>query len=245
MLGAFVAGALRRQRWISGTRRSIAAAAASLLVIAAAIGFLLPTSAPDVRAAVELREVAGAGTGGPGSADATGPEAGDERTVVATVRFDPAGAAETDVNWLTTIAWQGGEPLRVEPLERIGEGVYRSAPVPVGGSWKTMVRLHRGRELAGLPIYLPADPAIPVAGVAAAPRFERAFVRDHELLQRERLDDVPGWLWGAAGLVVLALTAALLALIGWALVRIARSQEPVAPAPAPQPERAEAAAVTA
>lgn len=90
-----------------------------------------------------------------------------------------------------------------------------------------MVRLHRGRELAGVPIYLPADPAIPVEGVAAAPRFERAFVRDHELLQRERLDDVPGWLWGAAGLVVLALTAALLALIGWALVRLARSREPV------------------
>jgi hypothetical protein len=44
---------------------------------------------------------------------------------------------------------------------------------------------------------------------------------------------------------VLALTAALLALIGWALVRIARSEEPVAPAPAAQPERAEATPVSA
>ena len=50
----------------------------------------------------------------------------------------------------------------------------------------------------------------------------RAFQRDQHVLQRERKRDMPGWLWGVAGLVVLGITSALLLVLGWGLVRLAR-----------------------
>ena len=42
-------------------------------------------------------------------------------------------------------------------------------PIPTTGEWKTMIRLHAGNALTALPVYLPADPAIPVEGVPAEP----------------------------------------------------------------------------
>ena len=57
--------------------------------------------------------------------------------------------------------------------------------MPVHGDWKTLVRLHDGRSLTAVPIYLPADPAIPAPGVPAQPHFDRTFVSDHRILQRE------------------------------------------------------------
>ncbi len=77
---------------------------------------------------------------------------------------------------MQTTAWQGGG-LRVDQMEKVREGVYRTTePIPVSGEWKTLVRLHRGRELAGIPVFLPADPAIPAPAVAAKPSFNRPLV---------------------------------------------------------------------
>ena len=148
--------------------------------------------------------------------------------VIPTVRFDPPSAAE-GTEFATVTAWQGGR-LAVEPLEPTGEpGTYATAePVPVGGSWKTIVRVSKGNTLSAMPIYLPEDPAIPAEGVPASPSFERPFVADHEILQREQ-KDAAGSLTAFAYLVVAAIALGLLVLIAWGLHRLAV----VAEAPAP------------
>ncbi|HYH60978.1 MAG TPA: hypothetical protein VD766_03850, partial [Solirubrobacterales bacterium] len=140
--------------------------------------------------------------------------------VVPTVRMSPPDAAD-GAEFINVTSWQGGG-LVIEELESTGEpGVFTTAePVPVGGSWKTMVRYSGGNTLNSMPIYLPEDPAIPVEGVPASPTFERNFQADHEVLQREQ-KDVAGWLTIVAYLVVAVIALALLVMIAWALHRLA------------------------
>ncbi len=227
VLGAFVAGGLRFDAALVGRPRAFVAAGASVLTVAAAVAFLLPTTAPtDARAQIALRTVDAGG--GPGTAS---------RTVAATIRFDPPSAV-ADAEWLTLTAWQGGDRLVVDRLRALGDGVYATTrPIPVGGSWKAMIRMNRGRDLAAIPVALPADAAIPVPAVPALATATRAFQPDRHVLQRERKQDVPGWLWGLAGLVVLGITSALLLVLGWGLVRLARrgSAGPPPPQPAGAP----------
>lgn len=169
------------------------------------------------------------------SADVTLADAG-QGEVVPTVRMTPADAAN-EAEFINITAWQGGG-LVIEELESTGElGVFTTAePVPVGGSWKTMIRFSRGNTLSSSPIYLPDDPAIPVEGVPASPSFEREFVADHEVLQREQ-KDAAGWLTVIAYLVVASIAFALLVMIAWSLHRLAvaiESPRKVAEAPAPE-----------
>ena len=49
---------------------------------------------------------------------------------------------------------------------------------PGGGAWKTLVRAHVGSSLAGVPVHLPEDRAIPAPAVPAPREFTRAFVPD-------------------------------------------------------------------
>ena len=112
------------------------------------------------------------------------------------VRLDPSTAAD-DAAWLQVTAWQGGG-LVVDRLAPTPGGSWRTTrPIPFGGDWKVMLRLQRGRAVAGVPIALPADAAIPVGAVPRRrPRGPtRAFVPDRTLLQRERKGDIPPWLW--------------------------------------------------
>lgn len=206
-LGTFAAAALRLDAALVARPRAWVAAGASLLTVAAAVALLLPTTTPTgAHAQVALRTI----------------HPGEHRTVAATIRFQPASAVR-DANWLTITAWQGHDTLVVDRLRRLGDGVYATTrPIPVSGDWKAMIRFQRGRELAAIPLSLPADPAIPVGAVRALPRSTRAFQPDRHVLQRERKRDVPGWLWGVAGLVVLGCTTLLLLLLGWGLVRLAR-----------------------
>jgi len=157
------------------------------------------------------------------SADVTLVNAG-QGEVVPTVRMTPADAAN-EAEFINITAWQGGG-LVIEELESTGElGVFTTAePVPVGGSWKTMIRFSRGNTLSSSPIYLPDDPAIPVEGVPASPSFERAFVADHEVLQREQ-KDAAGWLTIIAYLLVASIAFALLVMIAWSLHRLAVAVE--------------------
>jgi hypothetical protein len=149
----------------------------------------------------------------PGRPAAAVPLAG---TVV--VRLDPPSGAD-DALWFTATAWQGGG-LVVNRLQRVRPGVYRSTrPVPLTGEWKTMLRLHRGDALTALPLYLPADEAIPVAGVAARPSLDRAFGPEQKLLQRER-KSAASWLWAAAYAVVLAIAVAFLVALAWGVHRV-------------------------
>jgi hypothetical protein len=159
-----------------------------------------------------------------------------EREVIATVRFDPPQVAD-GASWVRDIAWQGGG-LVGSQMEEIGPGVYRSRqPLPVHGEWKSAIRVHNGHSLLGLGIYAPADPAIPAPEVPAPATFTREMISpDRILLQRERKDDVPGWLWTGASLSVFVFTLAFLTLLAWGLGRYARGPRQRPPAP-PEPRR--------
>ena len=172
--GALLALSLKQA--LPGRALSRVLAVASLALVMAVVADGLVTTAPQgLRATVRLTNL----SGGPG------------REVAATARIRPASAA-ADARWLTITSWQGGG-LVVDRLRSLGGGVYRSTePIPVSGEWKTTLRLQTGRTIAGLPIYLPADRAIPAAAVPAPSRFQRAFVSDKRILQRETKQRGPG-----------------------------------------------------
>ena len=118
-----------------------------------------------------------------------------QRMVNATVKLDPPQAAD-NATWFNLTSWQGGTGTYngqvvgqwVVPMKAVAgsPGVYRSTkPVPVYGKWKTLLRLATVGSLQAVPIYMPADPAIPAKGVQATPTFTRSFVADKKVLQRE------------------------------------------------------------
>jgi hypothetical protein len=158
-----------------------------------------------------------------------------ERTVSGTFRFDPASATD-GAEFANVTAWQGGG-LEVDELEKVGPGVYRTTgPIPVHSDWKSLVRLSRGDTLSAIPVYLPADPAIPAEGVPASRSFEREMVPDHEILQREA-KDAAGWITAFAYLVVLVMTLGFIALLIWGLHRLAVNGEAEPRRGAPSPAR--------
>ena len=102
----------------------------------------------------------------------------------------PAGSTHHD--------WQGGSGTHslVAQSSETGPGIYAiTEPIPVDGTWKTTLRLHVGRRVLGLPIFLPADDGDPGRGGSRSPSAAtREFILDKDNLQREQKDDVPGWL---------------------------------------------------
>jgi hypothetical protein len=145
-----------------------------------------------------------------------------DREVSARVRITPASAAD-DARWLNATSWQGGG-LVVNKLKKVSEGVYRtSEPLPVSGDWKTTIRLQTGRSVLGVPVYFPSDPAIPAPKVAAPSSFDRPFVKDHTLLQREQKKGVPGFLTLAAYIAVFLIWAGMVAVCAWGLARLGRA----------------------
>jgi len=224
MIGGYLANALVGAERGAGVARAgatermptILPAAAGLAVIAVLVALNVGDSAvEDVRGEVRLTEVSPA----PG------------RTVDATVAIDPPSAVD-DPRWVTAIAWQGGEKLHLEHLSESAPGVYEtSEPLPVDGSWKALIRVHQDDALLGLPIFLPEDPAIPAGEVPATATFERPFVDETEILQRELKDDVPGYLAIVAYLIVGAIVLALIVLLGWVLRRLGGAGEPGRPGP--------------
>jgi hypothetical protein len=222
VLGALIGLALRGELPRPAVARA-AAALASLALVAVLFDGLYETAPPPVRAEMTVAP-AGAGHAAVG------------------VRLDPPGAG-ADAAWLQVTAWQG-DGLVVNRLVRDGAGWRTTAPIPVDGNWKVQLRLQTGRGVTGAAIRLPEDPAIPADEVRAAPRMERALVPDRTLLQRERKDDVPGWLWGGASAVVLLLALGFLGALAWGLGRVARTETPGAPPP-PAPPRVTRAPTTA
>jgi hypothetical protein len=205
LLGAWIGARLSADDLpYAETRHLRMPAVVAAVAIFAMLAFPLFTKADtDVRAAVALTNV----------------HSGPQRTVKATVTLTPRDAAD-HANWLTITSWQGDGQLIADRLERVSQGVYRSTqPVPVYGEWKTMIRLHEGRSILGLPIYAPEDRAIPVAGVAAPARFERGFLSDHQLLQRESKTQGNGITYAAYGTVLL-IALGLLALLAWGVHRV-------------------------
>jgi hypothetical protein len=217
VIGALIGLALRAELPRPGATRALAAVA-SLALLAVLVDGLYETAPPRVDTAMTITPADGPG----------------ERVHVG-ARLDPAHAA-ADATWLQVTAWQG-DGLVVDRLEPDGAGGWRTTrPIPVDGNWKVQLRLQTGRAVIGAPIRLPADPAIPAEEVPAAPRVERAMVPDRTLLQRERKEDVPAWLWGGASAIVLALALMFLGALAWGLGRVARTAKPAAP-PAATPPR--------
>jgi hypothetical protein len=145
ILGGFIGRALSATRPPARAPRGLLAAA-----VVVAVACIMNTGSPT-SATVAVRDV-------------TPPP---HRTVAATVRLSPRGAAE-DAQWLTVTAWQGGG-LVVGRLQRVADGVYRTTqPIPVYGKWKAMIRMENGRAVDAAPLYLPNAPAIPAKGVPPA-----------------------------------------------------------------------------
>ena len=180
-----------------------AAVVLGAVVIAGTVGFSLYKPPQEgVTARVALEEAQG----------------GSARKVNAEVVVTPREAAE-DAEWLTATAWQGGG-LVVDRLEEAGPGRWRTTePIPVHGNWKALIRLHSGKSLTVAPVFLPKDPAIPAKEVPAQARFERKFVADHIVLQREQKSTSPA-LTGLAYGIVIAIALSLLALLAWGLHRL-------------------------
>jgi hypothetical protein len=170
------------------------------------IAFWIPvTAGPGVRATLDLNVQ----------------KTPDGRVATGTVQLDPPNAADA-AYWFNVTSWQGKDgPAHIDTLDEIGPGRYRiTEPIHVDGTWKTTLRLHKGRELAGLPIFLPADPAVPVSEVPVEEHGTRAFVLDHKNLQREQKPDVPGYLTLVAYLGVGLISLALIFVVGWGLARL-------------------------
>jgi hypothetical protein len=211
LAGGVIGGFIGRSLTPAVTRRERVprpALAVAGIAAVATIAFLIPVNdGPGVRAAFDLNEQ----------------NTSDGKVVTGTVRLDPADAAD-DAYWFNVTSWQGGgHPAQIHTLDRIGPGTYRiTDPIHVDGTWKATLRLHKGRELSGLPIFLPADPAIPVEAVPVQTQMTRTFVLDHKNLQREQKPDVPGWLTLAAYLGVGGISLVLIAVVGWGLGRLER-----------------------
>jgi hypothetical protein len=142
------------------------------------------------------------------------PEASTSRVTVA---LDPPALAN-DALWFNVTAWQGGGSV-IAPLRELGEGRYRSGPVPIESDWKSLIRLHTGSAIVAVPVYLPRDAAIPAAEVPAQREVVRQFVPDKQILLREAKEIPPWFSWVGNG--ALALIAIVwMALVTWGLHRM-------------------------
>ena len=64
--------------------------------------------------------------------------------------------------------------------------------------------------LAAVPIFLPADGPLDAEEVPADASFTRPFVPEIDILQRERTDEHPAWIWTVANMVVLLCSLAII-----------------------------------
>ena len=219
LVGLFIARSLAPERLAAPAHRPWAPGAIGAAGFGAILAFCLPTHPPAGAAATIV-------VNRPGGATAT-----------ATVTLHPSSLFGRP-DYGQELAWQGHTAAIQAPLRRIAPGVYRTIrPLPLTGSWKSLIRFQQGRVRGDVPVYMPADPAIPAVAIAARPTVTRALMSDTTLMQRERKRDVPGWLWSVATSIVLAIIAVLLAIIGWGLNRVGRLASGADPPPRPRRRR--------
>ncbi|OBH58732.1 hypothetical protein [Mycobacterium sp. E2479] len=168
------------------------------------------------------------------------PSAPGQRMVSADVQLLPADMVSDNPDWLTILSWQGrmnnDRGLVIDRLAKVGPGHYRSTqPVPVWGDWKTLLRVQDGRMMTAVPIWEPADAAIPAPEVPALASSTRPFVLEVTILQRERDQSAPAWLFTAGGIVVLFLTLMVIAGLTWGAGRLNNSLAEPEPAEDKQP----------
>lgn len=210
MCGAMFGMVLTGQR-LPSRRIGISVVVATVLVIGGAVANGLHIVVPQrARAAITLTEL---------------PSPAGQRMVSADVQLTPSNVVDAHPDWVTILSWQGRmdnqRGLVIDRLDKVGPGHYRStAPVPVWGSWKTLLRIQDGYTMTGVPIYEPADDAIPAPEVPALSSIDRPFVQEVTILQRERDQNAPAWLFTAGGIVVLILSLMVIAALTWGAGRI-------------------------
>ncbi|MBF9316488.1 hypothetical protein [Mycobacteroides chelonae] len=208
---------------------SITAVVLTVLVLGAAVANGLRTEVPEhATATITLNELS---------------NDGGKRMVSADVVINPRDLISDDPEWVTILSWQGGlandHGLAIDRLQKISEGHYRSTqPIPVYGSWKTLLRVQDGATMTGVPIFLPADPGIGAPETPALTSSTRPFTQELTILQRERNQNHPSWLFNVASLVVLFCTLVLIAALSWGAGRIngteTRSASDALPTPDPK-----------
>jgi hypothetical protein len=164
---------------------------------------------------------------------------GSQREAYVTAKLDPPDAAK-DAHWLNVTAWQGGTPAIVSQLEETGPGTYRSEePIPLHGDWKSTLRLQRDDQVLGLPIFLPADEAIPVEETPAPAQFTREFQDDKKLLLREQKGDVSPVLTTIAygAVLLIAVIVAVLLVLGLRRIRTRLEDDDGAPPSRPAEQK--------
>ncbi len=148
-----------------------------------------------------------------------------QRMVSADVQINQPNLVGDHPDWLTILSWQGrmwnDRGLEIDHLKKVGPGHYVSTqPIPVWGEWKTLLRVQDGRTMTAVPIWAPADAAIPVPEIPAKAVSTRPFVLEVSILQRERDPSVPAWLFTAGGIVVLCFTLTVITALTWGAGRI-------------------------
>lgn len=149
--------------------------------------------------------------------------------VSADVQINPPNLVGDHPDWLTILSWQGrmwnDRGLEIDRLKKVGPGHYVSTqPIPVWGEWKTLLRVQDGRMMTAVPIWAPADEAIPVPEIPAQTVSTKPFVLEVSILQRERDPSVPPWLFTAGGVVVLFFTLSVITALTWGAGRINNSE---------------------
>lgn len=224
MCGAMFGMVLTGQR-LPGRRLGIAVVTLTVLVIGGAVANGLHITVPSQKTAtVTLTDL---------------PSAPDQRMVSADVQLNPAFVSDNP-DWLTILSWQGRmqnhRGLTIDRLAKVGPGHYRSTqPVPVWGEWKTLLRVQDGRTMTAVPIWEPADDAIPAPEVPALASSTRPFVLEVTILQRERDQSAPAWLFTAGGIVVLIFTLMVISALTWGAGRLNNADEAPEPVEAKQP----------
>nr|WP_235215918.1 hypothetical protein [Mycobacterium kyorinense] len=148
-----------------------------------------------------------------------------QRMVAADVQTNPPNLVGDHPDWVTILSWQGRmqhhRGLYIDRLNKVGPGHYTTTqPVPVWGSWKTLLRMQDGYTMTAVPIYAPADDAIPAPEIPALGSSTRPFVLEVSILQRERDPNVPAWLFTAGSIVVLLFTLMVISALTWGAGRI-------------------------
>lgn len=195
------------------SRRVAWAPIGAIAVFTVLIAALIPQHSPaGLTASVKLTEV----------------QSSPVRLANATVTYSDRTFGD-GADWAQGMAWQGDGHAVTAPLKKVAPGVFTTTqPIPVDGTWKAALRIHKGDVMGSVPVYMPADAALKLAATPALEQFTRPVVMDRKMMQRERRTSVPGYLFGLGAALVALMTIALVLLLGWALLRVARGG-PLAP----------------
>jgi hypothetical protein len=160
VVGTAFGGAVRRERAMGAVAVGLAG-----LAVVFCLAWPLPRTNLDATVQTHL-------TSAPGG------------TVVVAARVTPANAVAS-ARWFQVMAWQGGGFVDAD-MKQVAPGVYTSSKaVPVGGRWKTVLRVQKGTAMASVPIWFPRDPAIGKPEIPAADRTMH-FALEQRYLLREQ-----------------------------------------------------------